>query len=632
MDNVSNKIALCHLPRCAAIFVAVVCAIIVALTAMWEWSARRAALAEARVDMDNLAHSLTQHAEDSFDILDASIIGIVSRLETDSEPNVLAELQGVLVARKERSQPVHAIAICDENGNWLISSGSLGPNLRERAFFRYHKASLSRDAFFGPPVRSYITNDWITTISRRFNRQDGSFAGVVVASVDARYFDDFYGQFDLGETGTVSLMRTDGIVAARRPDDGSIGRSVAHDPFLKDIGERKSGTYEFNAALDGALRLGVFQRGERYPLVIATSKAQNEVLAKWRADAICRTVAVLGLVGLISIMGIHLVRQLSKGKRLAIALASKEASFRVLAEGSSDMVTRIGMDGRIRYASPSSIRVVGFNAERLVGESALAGVNAEDLPHVSDVVASLKRGAIEEARVTYHIRHREKSEIWVESTFQVTRDDTGAIDGVVAITRDVTEQKDLEGRLETLATEDGLTGVANRRRFDERLSEEWGRAYRDDSYLALLMIDLDHFKNYNDEHGHLAGDECLRAVARILAAEASRSSDLAARFGGEEFALLLPNTDAAGCARIGERIRRSLRVARIEHASNLPSGFVTASLGGAACRPGNGRSAGPDWLVEAADRALYAAKDGGRDRVVMSGEVVTLLPMISIAG
>src|SRR6201999_2783699 len=130
---------------------------------------------------------------------------------------------------------------------------------------------------------------------------------------------------------------------------------------------------------------------------------------------------------------------------------------------------------------------------------------AEDLSHVSDVIGSLKRGAIEEARVTYRIRHREKSEIWVESTFQVTRDDTGAIDGVVAITRDVTEQKDLEGRLETLATEDGLTGVANRRRFDERLSEEWGRAYRENTYLALLMIDLDHFKNYNDEHGHLAG-------------------------------------------------------------------------------------------------------------------------------
>jgi diguanylate cyclase (GGDEF)-like protein/PAS domain S-box-containing protein len=632
MDTLSNKIAMSHLPLRAAGFVALVCAVIVALTAMWEWSARQAALTEAQVDMGNLARSLTQHAEDSFDLLDASIMGIVSRLETENESNVLAKLQGLLVARKETSQPLHAIAICDENGDWLISSGSLGPNLRERSFFKYHKASLSHDAFLGPTVRSYITNDWITTISRRFNHQDGSFAGVVVASVDARYFGDFYGQFDLGKTGAVSLMSTDGTVAARRPDNGLIGRNISHRPLFKGIGDRKSGAYDFLAVLDSQPRLGFLQRSSRYPFLIVASKARDEVLAEWRADAICRTLIVLGLVSLIAFIGVQLVRLLSKGRSLAMALASKEASFRVLAEGSSDMVTRIGMDERIQYASPSSASVVGWSGEQLIGQSALAGVSAEDLPHVRNVVDSLKRGAIEDARITYRTSHPEKLEIWVESTFRIARKETGGIDGMVAITRDVSEQKDLESRLETLAAEDGLTGVANRRRFDERLSEEWGRAYRDDAYLALLMIDLDHFKNYNDEHGHLAGDECLRAVAKILAAEALRSSDLAARFGGEEFALLLPNTDAAGCARIGERIRRALRVARIEHGSNLPSGFVTASLGGAACRPGNGRSAGPDWLVEAADRALYAAKAGGRDRVVMSGEVVTLLPTISIAG
>jgi diguanylate cyclase (GGDEF)-like protein len=185
--------------------------------------------------------------------------------------------------------------------------------------------------------------------------------------------------------------------------------------------------------------------------------------------------------------------------------------------------------------------------------------------------------------------------------------------------------------LEALATEDGLTGLANRRCFDERLLEEWNRACREKTPLSLLLIDVDQFKIYNDELGHPAGDACLRAVARVLAAQAHRASDLAARYGGEEFALLLPNTDAAGCARIGEGVRRALREACIPHPLNLPSGRVTVSLGGAICRPGNDRSTGRTALVEAADRALYAAKDGGRDRLVMSGEIVTLVAAASAA-
>jgi len=121
----------------------------------------------------------------------------------------------------------------------------------------------------------------------------------------------------------------------------------------------------------------------------------------------------------------------------------------------------------------------------------------------------------------------------------------------VAISRDVTEQE----KLENLALQDGLTGLANRRRFNERLQEEWARAVRDGTTLSLLMIDVDHFKKFNDQYGHLAQEVCLQAVAKALAAEARRPADLAARYGGEEFSLLLPNTDAAGCIDWSWRVR-----------------------------------------------------------------------------
>src|SRR5439155_3848932 len=234
-------------------------------------------------------------------------------------------------------------------------------------------------------------------------------------------------------------------------------------------------------------------------------------------------------------------------------------------------------------------------------------INPADLAAMQATIDRLKRGEIEEGRSVHRTRHSDKGDIWIESTLRATRRADGSIDGAVAISRDVTEQKELEGRLEALATKDSLTELANRRLFDERLAEEWARAYRDRSSLSLLMIDVDHFKAYNDEYGHPTGDACLRVVAMVIAAEMQRAGDLAARYGGEEFAMLLPNTDAVGCARIGDRIRRAIREAGLVHTSNHASGFVTASLGGAACRPALERTAGVGSLVEAADQALYAA-------------------------
>ncbi|WP_291687874.1 diguanylate cyclase [Bradyrhizobium sp.] len=633
MDAAPHKISQSRLPFRAAAFVALVCVAILGMSAAREWSAREAALKGTEVELANLSRSLTQQADDSFDLLDASIVGAVSRLETDgTNPATLSKLQDILVARKVALKRVNGLAIVDEHGDWLASSGVMGKSLSDREYFRHHLQSTDRAVFMGHPVKSSMNDEWVVTLSRRFNHPDGSFAGIVIASIGSAYFSDFYRQFDIGESGTLSLLSTDGIIMARRPDDDtSAGRNVSDGAFFKAVrAGGLSGVHLLKSNLDGLERIGFHQQSSRYPFVILATKTQYEALAPWRHATITRMMFVLGLVLLIAVMGLYVVRQLVRGQRMTSALASKEANFRVVAEGSSDMVTRIGLDETIHYASPSSVRIVGWPPDQLVGTPALAGVNPLDLPRVQEVVAALKRGEAEETRITYRTRQRERSEIWVESTLRVTRN-SGEIDGVVAITRDVTQQKTLEGKLETLATVDGLTGLANRRRFDERLLEEWGRAYRERTSLSLLMIDLDHFKAYNDQYGHPAGDECLRAVAGVLATEAKRTTDLAARYGGEEFAMLLPNTDAAGCARIGERVLREIRDLGIAHKLNFPSRIVTASIGGAVCRPGVERSAGHASLVEAADHALYAAKDHGRDQLVMAKPAARKLEVMSAA-
>lgn len=198
----------------------------------------------------------------------------------------------------------------------------------------------------------------------------------------------------------------------------------------------------------------------------------------------------------------------------------------------------------------------------------------------------------------------------------------GLVDGAVGISRDVTEQKTLEAELAALATTDALTGLGNRREFDRKLETEWLRARREQTNLSLIMIDVDHFKQFNDTYGHVRGDNCLRMIGRFLASRTKRPADLALRYGGEEFTVILPNTDADGCAMFAEELRAGIEGLSIAHGAHPSSKVVTISVGAAAMMPGN-NGLQADYLIAAADRAPYESKRN-RNRVVVAAEIVTL--------
>lgn len=193
-------------------------------------------------------------------------------------------------------------------------------------------------------------------------------------------------------------------------------------------------------------------------------------------------------------------------------------------------------------------------------------------------------------------------------------DDEGQLIAVVETLRDITVQKEAQIALQRLATKDGLTGIANRRGFDEALIAEWRRALRDQTTLSLLMLDVDHFKRFNDTYGHQKGDDCLKIVAAAIQEKAFRPADLVARYGGEEFVVLMPNTPLSGARMVATRIQEHVHGQGIPHQTSEIDARVSVSIGVACVMPNADREA--DVLLAAADKALYEAKHAGRNRVV----------------
>ncbi|MDR4509434.1 MAG: diguanylate cyclase [Candidatus Brocadiaceae bacterium] len=172
-------------------------------------------------------------------------------------------------------------------------------------------------------------------------------------------------------------------------------------------------------------------------------------------------------------------------------------------------------------------------------------------------------------------------------------------------------------KLQILSSLDGLTGISNRRHFDEVLDKEWRRAFRNGNFLSVILMDIDFFKSYNDNYGHQAGDDCLTQIAGVIHGMVRRPGDLVARYGGEEFVIILPETALENASKFADTIRSAVESRNIPHVHSSVSRFVTCSLGVAAILPGGDVS--PQQLIAAADKALYQAKEGGRNRVKVSG-------------
>jgi diguanylate cyclase (GGDEF)-like protein/PAS domain S-box-containing protein len=303
-------------------------------------------------------------------------------------------------------------------------------------------------------------------------------------------------------------------------------------------------------------------------------------------------------------------------------LRDSEARYRLLADNSTDMVFQLDSELVRRYVSPACLEILGYEPDELIGVKPTDMAHPEDAARLELTLKSLMTGHSDRLSLVSRVRHRDGRWVWVEAHLRALKDpDTGKPTGVIGALRDISVRKAIEDeladanrRLQALVGEDGLTRLANRRAFDEALAKEYRRAKRDNNNLGLVMIDVDRFKPFNDCYGHPAGDDCLRRIARAIRETVQRPGDLAARYGGEEYAVLLPGADEAACATIAERIRDRVARLNITHAASA-TGSVTISAGAASVTPAIS-DYGPDALVRGADRALYRAKDAGRNLVM----------------
>ncbi|MDR3418098.1 MAG: sensor domain-containing diguanylate cyclase [Nevskia sp.] len=271
------------------------------------------------------------------------------------------------------------------------------------------------------------------------------------------------------------------------------------------------------------------------------------------------------------------------------------------------------------YIGPQIEPLLGWAPSSWVSiEDWASRIHPEDREHVVDFcVSQSKAGTDHEA--DYRALTQDGGYVWIRDVVHVVRNGSGEVEALVGFMFDISERKRTEEKLirlqkelEELSFKDGLTGVANRRMFDSVMDMEWTKARRDRQPLSLILLDIDYFKQYNDHYGHLKGDDCLKRVAQVLSRAATRSRDFFARFGGEEFVLVLPETDAQSAGVVAERCRALVAKEQIAHERSDIGPAVTISLGVGTMIPSG--DAAPAAFIERVDHLLYQAKHQGRNR------------------
>lgn len=452
---------------------------------------RQDAWERAEQTSKNLLQVLEQDVARNIEMYDLSIRAAVDNLRAPGVAELSPQLrQLILFDRAATARDMGVMIVIDERGDIIADLDAVPPrkgNYTDREYFLVHKARAGLGLYVGRPIVSRLTGERMLPFSRRIDKADGTFGGVVLGSLKLAYFTRLLQKIDLGPDGAINLYLDDGTRIMRHPfNEADIGANISGSPAFQGFLSQNSGSFIKTSVRDGIERHYTFTRVGNLPLILNVALSTRAIEADWRVKAI----AIGGI--LIALCGLTLTLSILFGREL---------------------------------------------------------------------------------------RHREA----------------------------------VQTELERLSLTDALTRLPNRRAFEEAGTRAWEQGRRDHSPLSLLIVDADHFKRFNDRYGHQLGDEVLQGLSQCLSASVHRPHDVVCRVGGEEFAILLPNTDQAGAMRIAEIVHREVSTLAIGSIGSA-AGAITVSIGAAVVTPSGADSASLMALYRFADAALYEAKAGGRNQ------------------
>lgn len=510
-----------------------------------------------------------------------------------------------------------AVRVIDTNGTVTHDSLSLSPmppSPTELAALLRHRENLTSTLFITSPFGCQANDPGTINLSRRIEAPDGRFAGIVTGSIRLAYFKQLFGSLNLGPHDVVSLFRSDGTLLAHAPGISCILKSISGSEVMHRLDKAKRGTFVARSVLDNQFRVYTFAHLGNSRLILDVGLSLQDIYAPWREKArlagLCLLTIILVSTGLLLLLR----RELQTRNAAEHKAQENEARYRLLADYSSDLILRFDNKLVRTYVSPSC-RAYGYEPNELIGDTAESWMHPDDWP-VTWTLIQNAQNCSHMTVVTYRVRHKDGHYIWVEGYYNFIPSDAGFI----AVIRDINKRKLVEaeleqvnGELRRLATVDALSGLANRRSFDEQFLKEWSRANRGRTNVAILMIDIDHFKNYNDNYGHQGGDKVISAVGKCIQSNVRRPGDLTARYGGEEFVVILSDADLFGAIQVAETIRHKILALAIPHVASS-YGVVSISIGVSSALPCLGIGS-TETLFAAADLALYDAKRAGRNGV-----------------
>lgn len=304
-----------------------------------------------------------------------------------------------------------------------------------------------------------------------------------------------------------------------------------------------------------------------------------------------------------------------------IGLDSDNAVYRTLLESTKAIPWKIDWATmKFAYIGPQIEPLLGWSQDSWVtADDWATRIHQEDRDYVVNFCISQSKAGVDH-EADYRALTKNDGYVWIRDVVHVVRNENGEVESLVGFMFDISERKKTEEKLivlqkelEALSFKDSLTGVANRRKFDASLDVEWASARRSALPLSIIMLDVDYFKQYNDRYGHIEGDECLKSIAQTLSLAVTRPRDVVARFGGEEFVLILPETDANAARQVAERCQKVIAKLQIPHETSTVDGCVTVSMGVGTFKPSGEMQ--PKHFIEVVDKLLYTAKKNGRNRI-----------------